>query len=64
LVEFDAEAAVNLGAAAPYFWIGQPVVLDDRTARVRRHFAGGLGVEFDQPREVVGFDPLALSPAK
>ena len=54
-------AAVRLGAAAPYFWIGQPLMIDDRSGRVRRHFAGGVGVEFDEAREVVGGgDPLEL----
>jgi hypothetical protein len=45
-------AAVRLGAAAPYFWVGQEILLDDRSGRVRRHFTGGVGVEFDEPREV------------
>ena len=47
-------AAVHLSLGAPYFWVGQEVMLDDRSARVRRHFPGGIGVEFDEPREVEG----------
>jgi hypothetical protein len=47
-------AAVLLDAGAPYFWVGQEVVLDDRAARVRRHFPGGIGVEFDEARELEG----------
>jgi hypothetical protein len=45
-------AAVNLGVAAPYFWVGQEVVLDARSGRVRRHFPGGVGIEFDEARPV------------
>jgi hypothetical protein len=37
-------AALNLGVAAPYFWVGQEVVLDARSGRVRRHFPGGVGI--------------------
>ena len=47
-------AAVGLEANAPFFWVGQDVKLDERSARVRRHFPGGIGLEFDAPRAVEG----------
>lgn len=42
-------AALRLGAASPYFWVGQEVALDGRPGRVRRNFTGGVGIEFDTP---------------
>ena len=39
-------AALRLPANAPFFWVGQEVRVDGALAKVRRHFAGGIGVEF------------------
>jgi hypothetical protein len=53
LIDMSATgAAVRLGAAAPYFWVGQEVFLGARSGLVRRHFAGGIGIEFDEARAV------------
>ena len=48
----ETGAAVRLGAESPYFWVGQEVFLDARSGLVRRHFAGGVGIEFDEARPV------------
>lgn len=45
-------AAIRLGAASPYFWVGQEVFLGARSGLVRRHFTGGIGIEFDEARPV------------
>ncbi len=40
-------AALSLGAAALYLWVGQPIWLEERAARVLRAFPGGVVVTFD-----------------
>jgi hypothetical protein len=45
-------AAVHLGVAALYFWVGQPVALDDRPGQVLRQFPGGVVVKFDEDMDV------------
>jgi hypothetical protein len=48
----ETGAAVQLGVASPFFWVGQEVLVGARSGRVRRHFPGGVGIEFDQARAV------------
>jgi|SRR5579863_4761367 len=43
----DGGAALQLGANALYFWIGQPVRFGERFGRVLRNFPGGLVIKFD-----------------
>jgi hypothetical protein len=41
-------AALQLGAAALYLWIGQPVTFEGRPAEVLRYFPGGVVLKFEQ----------------
>ena len=53
LIDMSATgAAVRLGATSPYFWVGQEVLLGVRSGLVRRHFTGGVGIEFEEARPV------------
>jgi hypothetical protein len=44
-------AALQLGEAALYLWVGQPVVYEGRAARVLRYFPGGIVLAFEQPAD-------------
>jgi hypothetical protein len=50
-------AAVQLGEAALYLWIGQPVTLDGRPGSVLRYFPGGIVLRFDEPSHPESVDP-------
>ena len=54
LIDFSLPgAALNVEAAPP---IGSAVKVGDTSARVVRHFAGGIAVEFDDQREAATFN--------
>jgi hypothetical protein len=43
----EGGAALHLGESALYFWLNQPVVFEEREARVLRCFPGGIVIKFD-----------------
>jgi len=51
LDESAGGVAVQLGEAALYLWVGQPVTLDRRAARVLRYFPGGVVLKFGDASE-------------
>ena len=43
----EGGAALHVGSSALYFWAGQPIKFNGRSANVLRNFPGGVVIKFD-----------------